>query len=155
MTKYNSFIVHNDILYTDMDIEEIERKVEISLYDKDSEFVTFHIIKLTGNMVKMVFYRDFPLEEHDADSIFDTDMNLITGFSMNCFRSKEAGGYPLLDLRYNDYNGHWFTDMQNFIDFYRLYLYTREYQEIRQMGVRCYKDKIMMHITFEDEQEID
>lgn len=104
MTKYNSFIVHNDILYTDMDIEEIERKVEISLYDKDSELVTFHILKLTGNMVKMVFYRDFPLEEHDTDSIFDTDMNLITGFSMNCFRSKEAGGYPLLDLRYNDYN---------------------------------------------------
>lgn len=69
MTKYNSFIVHNDILYTDMDIEEIERKVEISLYDKDSELVTFHILKLTGNMVKMVFYRDFPLEEHDADSI--------------------------------------------------------------------------------------
>ena len=99
MTKYNSFIVHNDILYTDMDIEEIERKVEISLYDKDSELVTFHILKLTGNMVKMVFYRDFPLEEHDTDSIFDTDMNLITGFSMNCFRSKEAGGYPLLDLR--------------------------------------------------------
>lgn len=82
-------------------------------------------------------------------------MNLITGFSMNCFRSKEAGGYPLLDLCYNDNNGHWFTDMQNFIDFYRLYLYTRECQEIRQMGVRCYKDKIMMHITFEDEQEID
>lgn len=153
MTKYNSFIVHKNILYTDMGIEDIERTVETGLYDETSELVTFHILKLTGNMVKMVFYRDFPLEEHNADSIFDVDMNLIAGFGMNCFRSKEAGGYPLLALCYNDYNGHWFTDTEKFIDFYKCCLYARECQKIRQMGIRCYKDRIMMHITFEDEQE--
>ena len=48
MTKYNSFIVHNDILYTDMDIEEIERKVEISLYDKETIYGGVKIF-LRGN----------------------------------------------------------------------------------------------------------
>ena len=146
MTKYNSFIVHNDILYTDMDIEEIERKVEISLYDKDSELVTFHILKLTGNMVKMVFYRDFPLEEHDADSIFDTDMILITGFSMNCFRSKEAGGYPLLDLRYNDYNGHWFTVPHEPVP----EKYQRDIEALRQKYGDAFKTGLCINLTLQE-----
>ena len=139
-----------------MDIEEIERKVEISLYDKDSELVTFHILKLTGNMVKMVFYRDFPLEEHDADSIFDTDMNLITGFSMNCF--PQQGGRRIPPF----WTSATMTTTAIGLPTCRILLIFTGYTCIQgntrrygRWGVRCYKDKIMMHITFEDEQEID
>ena len=40
MTMCNSFIIHNDTLYTDMDMEDIERTVETGLYDEASELVT-------------------------------------------------------------------------------------------------------------------
>lgn len=155
MTNYNMFIAHNNVLNTEMSIGKIEMAVDLGLYNNASELVTFRILKMTGNMVKMVFYRDSPLEDHDPEVIYDTDMNLILGFGMECFRGCESGGYPLLEVFYNDYNGCWFANTQTFIDFYRTCLYARAYQKIRQMGVRCYKDKIMMHITFEDEQEID
>lgn len=61
-------------------------------------------------------------------------MNLIAGFGIECFRSEEFGGYSLLDILYNDYNGHCFVDTQKFISFYRTCLYTGEHQKIRQMG---------------------
>ena len=149
------FIAHKDVLDTEMSIGEIEMTVDSGLYGNASELVTFRILKMTGNMVKMVFYRDSPLEDHSPGVIYDTDINLILGFGMECFRGCESGGYPLLEVFYDDYKGGRFADTQTFIGFYRTCLYARVNQKIRQMGVRCYKDKIMMHITFEDEQEID
>lgn len=72
MTKCNSFIAHKNILDTDMSIEDIERTVETDLYNDTSELVTFRILKMIKNMVKMVLYRDSPLEEHNRGATIRT-----------------------------------------------------------------------------------
>lgn len=142
----NYFIANNEVLDTDMTIEEIEKRVQETLDESTSGFARFKIQEMGRNKVKMLFIRDFVYTSNEQ-IIYDTDMNLITNIGIPAFQLKEVGGYPLVyPLKFAGKN--FYTSITAFLRFYKYTLFMQLGQQVEDISIRCYSDRIAFQIVY-------
>lgn len=129
-----------------MSVEEIETTVQDNLNESTSGLVQFQFQELTDGSVTMVFFRDFIVDPYEP-IIYDCDMNLIANIGIEAFQPRQLGGYPLVYPLGID-GKNFYTDVTAFLRFYKTLLLIYRQQEVEEIGIRAFSDKLMLQIKF-------
>lgn len=139
----NYFIANGIILDTSMSVEEIELNVQEKLDETTGGMARFQLKELSDSKVTMMFIRDFFIDDPYNPIIYDCDMNLILNIGIEAFQP----GYPLVyPLRFDGKN--FYTNIKSFLRFYKTLLLTYRQQEVEEIGVRAFSDRLILQISF-------